>query len=134
MKWRLFATAFLLILPYSLKGQDLQSIQHQASTLPSDARFEIFQSAAGEKWTLMLDRVTGNVQRLILGKSGNLVWEKMRVLPHPKAVNSTKPHFQIFVSSMLGVGENTLLLDTEGGATWKLIPKEGGGGLWQTIE
>ena len=133
MKWIPFATAFLLILPSSLKGQDLQPIQHQASTLPSDARFEIFQSTPAEGWTLMLDRVTGNVQRLLSGKSGNLVWEKMRVLPHPKAVNSAKPHFQIFVSGMPGTGKVTLLLDTESGATWKLIPTDGGG-LWQTIE
>jgi hypothetical protein len=81
----------------------------------------------------MLDRVTGNVQRLLPVKSGNLAWEKMRVLPHPKAVNSAKPHFQIFVSSTRGMGEVTLLLDTESGATWKLIPKDEGG-LWQTIE
>lgn len=132
MKSRLLATAFFLVLPFSLKGQHL-SVQCQAPTLPSDARFEIFQSPTGEKWTLMLDRVTGNVQRLLPGKSGNLVWEKMRVLPHPRAVNLAKPHFQIFVSSMQGTGEVTLLLDTESGATWKLLPKVGAG-LWQTIE
>jgi len=133
MNRTLVAIAFILTLPYSLQGQALQSIHPQASTLPSDARFEIFQSPIGDKWTLMLDRVTGNVQRLLPGKSGNLVWEKMRVLPHPRAVNSAKPHFQIFVSTARGIGEVTLLLDTESGATWKLIPEDDGG-LWQTIE
>lgn len=133
MKWLLFASAFLVILPCSLKGQDLQPIQHQASTPPSDARFEIFQSTPTEGWTLMLDRVTGNVQRLLSGSSRNLIWEKMRVLPHPKAVSSAKPHFQIFVSGMPGIGRVTLLLDTESGATWKLVPTNGGG-IWQTIE
>lgn len=132
MKWMPFATVFFLILPCSLKGQNLEPTQHQASTLPSDARFEIFQSVPGEGWTLMLDRVTGSVERLLSTKSGGLVWEKMRVLPHPKAVNSTKPHFQIFVSSFPGMGKVTLLLDTESGATWKLIPTNGG--VWQTIE
>jgi hypothetical protein len=132
MNRSLLATVLFFVLPFSLTGQDLL-IQRQASALPSDARFEIFQSPTGEKWTLMLDRVTGNVQRLQPGKSGNLVWEKMKVLPHPKAVNLAKPHFQIFVSNMLGIGEVTLLLDTESGATWKLLPKVGAG-LWQTIE
>lgn len=131
MKWRLLATALLLVLPYSLKAQNLQPIERQVSTPPSDARFEIFQSPVADKWTLMLDRVTGNVQRLLPGKSGNLVWERMKVLPHPKAVNSSKPHFQIFVSTTPGLGEVTLLLDTESGATWQLLPKVS---VWQTIE
>ena len=133
MKWLLFATAFLFILPYSVEGQYLQPIQHQASTPPSDARFEIFQSTPAEGWTLMLDRVTGNIQRLRAGKSGSLVWEKMRVLPHPKAVNSAKPHFQIFISGTPEIGKVTLLLDTESGATWKLVSTNGSG-IWQTIE
>ena len=133
MQRRLFATVILLILPYSLKAQNSQTIQRQASTPPSDARFEIFQSPLGERWTLMLDRVTGNVQHLLPGKAGNLVWGQMKVLPHPRAVNSSKPHFQIFVTTMPGLGEVTLLLDTESGATWKLLPKVGNG-LWQTIE
>ncbi|SRR5713101_9419359 len=131
MKRGLLATAFLLILPYSLKGQDPQSAQHQAPTPLSNARFEIIQSEPGAKWTLKLDRITGNVQRLVSGKSGNLVWEKMRVLPHPKAVNSAELHFRIFVSSL--PDRVTLLLDTESGATWQLVPKDDGG-LWQPIE
>jgi hypothetical protein len=131
MKWRLLATALLLVLPYSLKAQNLQPIDRQASTPPSDARFEIFQSPFADKSTLMLDRVTGNVQRLLPGKSANLVWEKMKVLPHPKAVNTAKPHFQIFASSTPDVGGVMLLLDTESGATWRLIPKVG---VWQPIQ
>jgi hypothetical protein len=131
MKKVLLASAFLFILSYSLQGQDLQSSEHQASTLPTDARFEMFQSGLGVKWTFRLDRVTGNVERLVSAKSGNLVWEKTRVLPHPKAVNTVKPHFQIFVSSL--PEQVTLLLDTESGATWRFIPKDAES-LWQPIE
>src|SRR5690242_10847925 len=132
MKWMPFAIVFILILPCSLKGQDLQPVRHQTSTLPPDARFEIFQSAPGEGWTLMLDRVTGSIDRLISRKSGDLVWEKMRVLPHPKAVNSTKPHRQILVSGMPEKAKVKLLLDTESGAICKLVPENGV--VWQTIE
>jgi hypothetical protein len=131
MQRRLLPIVFLLILPYPLKGQDLQSAQHQAATPLSTARFEIIQAGPGAQWTLKLDRITGNVQRLVSGKAGNLVWEKMRVLPHPKAVNSAEPHFQIFVSSR--ADQVTLLLDTGSGASWQLIPKDDGG-LWQPIE
>ena len=131
MKIRLLATAFLLIVPFSLKGQDLQSGRHESPTSLSDSRFEIIQAGPGAKWTLELDRITGNVQRLVAGKLGNLVWEKMRVLPHPKAVNSAEPHFQIFVSSP--PDQVTLLLDTGSGASWQLVPKDDGG-IWQPIE
>ena len=131
MKKMLVPIAFLLILPHSLKGQDLQSGQHQASTPPSDVRFEIIQSGPAAKWTLKLDRITGNVDRLVSANSGNLTWEKMRVLPHPKAVNSAKPHFQIFASSP--PTQSTFLLDTESGATWQVVSKDGGG-TWQPIE
>ena len=127
----LLMIAYLSILPYSLKGQDLQSVQHQASTPPSDARFETFQSGPAAKWTFKLDRVTGNVDRLVSGKSGNLVWEKMKVLPHPKAINLAKPHFQIFVSSL--APQLTFLLDTESGATWQ-IDSRTDGVVWQPIE
>jgi hypothetical protein len=121
----------VLILPYPLKGQDLQSVQHLASTPPSDARFEIFQSGPAAKWTFKLDRITGNVERFALAKSGNLAWEKMKVLPHPRAANSAKPHFQIFVSSL--APQYTFLLDTESGATWQ-IDSRTDGVVWQPIE
>lgn len=131
MKGRLFGTALLLMLPYSLNGQDLQSVQKQTSTLPSDARYEIVQSGIGSQWTFKLDRITGNVERLASTESGNLVWIKTRVLPHPKAVNSAKPHYQIVVASQPPYV--ALLLDTESGATWQLLPRDDGG-VWQTIE
>ncbi len=131
MKKVLLPIAFLLILPHSLNGQEVQSVQHLASTPPSDARFEIFQSGLAAKWTLKLDRITGNVDRLVSAKSGNLVWEKMRVLPHPKAINSAKPHFQIFVSSL--EAQFTFLLDTESGAMWQIV-STGDGIVWQPIE
>ena len=132
MTRELLAIAVLFILPCSLKAQDQESaVTHQTSALPSDARFEIFQAGLGLKWTLRLDRITSNVERLVSAKTGDFVWEKTRVLPHPKAVNTTKPHFQIFVSGL--PNQVTLLLDTESGATWQLVPKDDRS-LWQPIE
>jgi hypothetical protein len=64
---------FLLIPSHAIKASDRQSVQHQ---------------------TLKLDRIIG-WRRLVSGKSGNLTWEKMGVLPHPKAVNLVRPHYQI---------------------------------------
>jgi hypothetical protein len=112
-------------------GQTSQPVQHQATTLPVDARFEIFQSESAPILTLKLDRITGNVDQLVSAKAGNWVWEKMRVLPHPKAVVATKPHFEIFVAD--SPTQAILLLDTESGATWQLISNEKSN-VWQPIE
>lgn len=122
-------TAILFFLPCLAAGQEPQPIQ--TSTLPSDARYEIIETSPASKWTLKLDRVTGNIEHLVTGKSGSLVWEKMRVLPHPKAVNLVKPHYQVLVSRQ--ADQPTLLLDTETGATWRLVTN-GENSLWQPIE
>lgn len=124
-------TTLFLTLVCTAMGQDLRSVQHQATTAPLDARFELFQSELSSTWTLKLDRITGNVDRLVSSKSGNWVWAKMRVLPHPKALNMTKPHFEIFAAD--SPTQAILLLDTESGATWQLISKEDAS-VWQPIE
>jgi len=121
----------LFPLAHVITAQDLQSVWHEASTPPSDARYEIVQTGVVPKWTLKLDRITGNVERLLSEKSGSLAWEKMRVLPHPKAVNLVKPHFQILTVSQ--PNQSTLLLDTESGATWRMV-RTGDSGIWQPVE
>jgi len=81
--------------------------------------------------TLRLDRVTGNVDQLVPSKSGNWIWAKMRVLPHPQALNMAKAHYEIVVAS--SPSQAILLLDTESGATWQLNSKENAS-VWQPIE
>ena len=130
MKRIVLVVAILFLLPYAVNGQEQQPVQASTSAPASDARYEIVQTAVAPKVTLKLDRITGNVERLITGKSGNLRWEKMRVLPHPKAVNLAKPHYRIFVSSQ--ADQPTLLLDTETGATWQLVTASNS--VWQPIE
>lgn len=121
--------AILFFLPHGINGQE--EAPAQASTSLSEARYEIVQMTMGPKWTLKLDRITGNVERLITGKTGSPEWQKMRVLPHPKAVNAMKPHYRITVSSQ--AEQPTLLLDTQTGATWRLVTT-GDTSLWQPIE
>ena len=127
---RIVLVIALLVIPrHAVNGQEQQPVQ--TSTPPSDARYEIVQTGVASKSTLKLDRITGNVENLVVGKSGNLVWEKMRVLPHPKAVNLVKSHYQLLVSRQ--ADQPTLLLDTETGATWRIV-RTGDNSLWQPIE
>lgn len=127
----LIGTALFLTLACTAMGQGPGSVQRQATTPPIDSRFEIFQSELASTWTLKLDRITGDIDQLVSSKSGNLVWAKMKVLPHPHAVNTAKPHFQILVAEL--PTRAILLLDTESGATWQLIAKNGSS-VWQPME
>ena len=126
------AVALFLSLAWTAMGQNPQSVQpRQSTTPPVDARFEIFQSELTHVGTLRLDRVTGNIDQLVSGKSGAWVWAKMRVLPHPKAVNTMKPHYEIFVTD--SPAQAVFLMDTESGATWQLSIQESTS-VWQPIE
>lgn len=127
----LASSALFLILVCTAAGQSPQMVSRQATTPPPDSRFEIFQSELAPAWTFKLDRVTGNVDQLASAKAGTLVWTKMRVLPHPRAVNTAKPHFQIVVVNT--PAKAILLLDTESGATWQLIARENSS-VWQPLE
>jgi hypothetical protein len=82
-------------------------------------------------WTFRLDRITGNVDQLVPAKTGNWAWVRMRVLPHPKALNTMKPHYEIFAAD--SPTQVILLVDTESGATWQLTSKENAS-VWQPIE
>ena len=125
------SVVFVLTLALTAMGQNPLPVQRESTTRLTDARFEIFQSDVSMIGTLRLDRVTGNVDQLVSSKSGNLVWAKMRVLPHPQALNMTKPHYEIVVVGL--PSQVLLLLDTESGATWQLNSKENVS-VWQPIE
>ena len=131
---RIFLIFFLLLLcRVETMAQGLQSANHQASTPPSDARFEVIQSGLAAKWTFKLNRVTGDVYQLAMDKKENLVWEKIYVLPHPKGapITSDKPRFQIFSSGL--AAKYTFLLDTQTGATWQIVSSEKGN-VWSPVD
>lgn len=132
MRGATIVIACLLALPHSLTGQAAPVGSHEdATTLPADARFEVLQPRSKPMWTFRLDRVTGNIDRLVPAKSGDWGWQKMRVLPHPKAVNTIKLHFQIV--ALDSPAQLVLLVDNESGATWQLVAN-GENGVWQPIE
>jgi hypothetical protein len=127
----LAAAVLLLSLECTAMGQSPRPVSIRATTPPLDSHFEIFQSEIAPTWTLRLDRVTGNIDQMVSSKTGNIIWVKMRILPHPRAVNIAKPHFQILAADTPIPA--VLLLDTESGATWQLMAKENSS-VWQPIE
>ena len=91
---------------------------HQATTPPSDARFEIIQSQLAAKWTFRLDRYTGRVYQLVKTRDDRYTWESMPVEGIPDISKPNSPKFVIFTSGL--AARHTFLMDSNTGQTWRL--------------
>ena len=96
----------------------LDPANHQMTTLPSDARYEIVQSPLAAKWTFRLDRYTGQVYQLVKTENGDAAWEEMLVEDHNEIQEPNKPKFVIFTSGI--AARHTFLMDSYTGQTWML--------------
>lgn len=113
---------------------------HQATTTPTDARYEIVQSALAARWTFRLDRFSGNVDQLVTTPEHTAAWQKMPVARGSPVANPDRPRFVIFTSGL--AARHTFLLDTKTGQTWVLtsIQSKGGDGkttqidIWEQFE
>jgi hypothetical protein len=92
----------------------------QISTqIPQDARYELVQSQIAAKGTFRVDRYNGNVYQLVQDKDGNLTWELMQKLNHPKdSPKESRINYQIFMSGI--AYKYTFLMNIWTGATWQL--------------
>lgn len=108
----------LLLLVPVVAHADLSNV-HQSTTPPADGRFEIVQSQLAARWTLRLDRYTGEVMQLLLNEQKVNTWHRIPVQDLPKIKNPSRPRFQIFTSGL--AARHTFLLDAFTGKTWTLI-------------
>lgn len=92
--------------------------EHQSTTPPPDARYEIVQSQLAAKWTFRLDRHTGRIHQLVKTQDSGTAWEAMLVLEMPELPRTDKPRFVIFTSGL--AARHTFLMDAETGKTWVL--------------
>lgn len=111
----LSAFVFLILINRAL-ADDISSPQHQMTSPPSSARFEMVQSPLAAKWTFRLDRYSGRVWQLVRTNDNNNAWEEIPVLGLPKTPATARPHFQIFTSGL--AARHTFLIDNDTGKTW----------------
>ncbi len=112
-----FAVAISVAMP--APAQDQPNNLHQATTLPTGARFEILQSELAARWTFRLDRFTGRVAQLARTKDDDNTWEEMEVIERPAMSAPTRARFQLFSSGL--AAKYTLLIDTDTGQTWQIV-------------
>lgn len=111
------ATMALSLPPTTAVSQE-GAVQHNATSAPAGARFEIVQSGLAAKWTFRLDRFSGRVWQLVSLRAGGTGWEAMEV----RGLERTPPgqaRFQIFTSGL--AAKHTFLIDTTAGRTWVLV-------------
>ena len=99
-------------------ADDFVSPPHAISAIGENARFEILGSQIVVRDTFRLDRVCGNVDQLVKTKAGDFTWEDMPVERRPSCTNDSKPHYQLYLSSI--TVKNSFLMNTDNGITWAL--------------
>ena len=112
------ALPIVLLLPVTVGAQEL-SDQHQQTTTPPNARFEVMQSQLVARLTFRLDRFTGRVAQLVRTSDDNNAWEEMEVIGLPAMSQAARPRFQLFTSGI--AARHTFLIDNDTGKTWVIV-------------
>ena len=92
---------------------------HQATTQPTDGRFELVQSPLAARWTFLLDRYTGHVDQMVESIFGSMIWQQMPVIDLPETADADEPRFVLFTSGI--AARHTFLMDSRTGKTWMLM-------------
>jgi len=115
---RLVAVIVIALTLSTVADAQQREVQHQATTQPVDARFEIIQSTIALRWTFKLDRYLGTVHQLVDTKEGKGVWELMPI-EEPTASTGDRPRYQIVLSGI--AAKSMFLLDSANGQAWLLV-------------
>jgi hypothetical protein len=123
---RLVAIAVILTLALcplaNAQGLDESNLRdHEATPLPTDARYAFVQSHIAVSGTYRLDRYTGDVYQMIQKADGDLTWDKLLRLPHSddKGQKDGAANYQLFLSGFQM--RHTFLMNVRSGATWEIL-------------
>jgi hypothetical protein len=129
MKKTITTVAICIIFSHGIFALDAQN--HESTTTPQGARYEIVQSPLVVRYTFRLDRFAGNVAQLVL-VDNNMTWMEMYINDFSKIEKPTEPRFQIFASGL--AVRNTFLIDTKTGNTWVLTQRFDGVLVWELLQ
>ncbi len=121
MRRIVFIVVMISVLPWLTSAQGLTP-QHQHTTLPPNARYEIVQSMLAARWTFRLDRFSGRVAQLVKMADDSITWVNMEIIGLPIIPSVAKPRFQIFTSGI--AVRHTFLMNTENGKTWIVVAEK----------
>ncbi len=109
---------FVVVLSGLVNTAFAQSMVHQTTTPPSEARFETVQSPLAARWTFRLDRYTGRIHQLVKTQDDKPAWELMFAEGLPDISRPNRPRFVVFTSGL--TVRHPFLMDSDTGQTWRL--------------
>jgi hypothetical protein len=111
--------AVVAITAASASAEAQEVSQHQQTTTPPNARFEVLSSQLVARLTFRLDRFTGRIAQLVKTKDDDNTWEQMEVVGLPNVAQPSRARFQLFTSGI--AARYTFLIDTDTGDSWVIV-------------
>lgn len=96
----------------------------------ADARFEIIQSPIARKYTVKIDKETGETWLLVVNKEKKLCWEQLYKgsTSYYDTKNEGKNNYLIFMGGV--AAKDMFLLNVNTGACWQLVEDLSDGSYW----
>lgn len=115
-----------LIYPFCLNAQKERAV----TTYAPNGRFEILQSELARKYTIKIDKYTGDTWQMVLNYSGDITWEKIyREEAYGDIKKEDRINYQLFFSGF--TSQDIFLINVNTGTTWQLV-KDSKKGAWWT--
>jgi len=123
MKRRLLTSGLLIAAATTVLAVEIE--QHERSSVPPSARYELIQSTLAAKLTLRVDKFTGRVDQIVESIEGGKTWQAIPKRTHANDETKTNEvNYQVFTSAMSV--KFTFLINVHTGATWQLVESEDG--------
>lgn len=102
-----------------------------STSLGANARYQIVQSELVARVTFRVDRVCGAVSQIVADEGGENFWQAVPMDNPPACVADGRIRYQLFTSG-LSV-RFTYLMNTDNGATWRLVANSQDNPFWQKL-
>ena len=102
-----------------------------STSLGANARYQIVQSELVARITFRVDRVCGAVSQIVATEGGDNLWQAVPIENPPACVADGRIRYQLFTSG-LSV-RYTYLMNTDNGATWRLVANSQDNPFWQKL-
>lgn len=114
-----------LFYPYCLNAQKERTV----TTSAPNGRYEILQSELARKYTIKIDKYTGETWQMVQSYSGDITWEKIYkedALGDNQKENAI--NYQLFFGGF--TAQDILLINVNTGITWQLVMDSKKGVWW----